>query len=150
MDEVIVEKMIFLHQNLESQQSVFRFLAEQLVEAGRGTSKDALIEGFYDREREFSTALNDKIAIPHCRHDAIKQATVLIVQNERDIPWTDGEPVNLMFALMVPGGNENQLHIRILAQVAQLIMEDSFIEKVRSGQNPKDIFDEMKSLNELG
>ena len=124
-------------------------MAEQLVKAGRGNSKEALVEGFYTREKEFSTALNDKIAIPHCRHDAIKQATVLIIQNDKDIPWTDGEPVNLMFALMVQGENENQLHIRILAQVAHMIMEDSFIEMVRAGQSPKDIFDGMKSLNDL-
>ena len=149
MKEVIAKEMIFLHQNLNSQEEVFRFLADQLLKADRGTLREELVNGFYAREGEFSTALNDKIAIPHCRHNAVKDATVLIVQNEKDIMWTDGEPVDLMFALMIPGGDENQLHIRILAQVAQLIMEETFIEKVRKGQSPEEIYDEMKALNEL-
>lgn len=149
MKDVIMEEMIFLHQNLASQEDVFRFLAEQLIEAGRGSSKEELVRGFYAREKEFSTALNDKIAIPHCRNLAVKDATVLIIRNERDIAWTDQEPVDLMFALMVPAENENQIHLRILAQVAQLIMEDGFIQKVRQETSPRGVYQEMKALNDL-
>ncbi len=149
MKEVIAKEMIFLHRNFTSQEEVFRFLARQLAAAGRGGQEEALVEGVYAREKEFSTALNDRLAIPHCKSRAVKEATVLVVCNEREISWTDGEPVDLLFALMIPAEDENRLHIRILAQVAQLMMEESFIEAVRQGQDAQEIYNAMKDLNAL-
>lgn len=129
---------------------MFRFLAGQLTAAKRGEGEEELVAGFYAREREFSTALNDRLAIPHCKSRAVKDATVLIVQNEREISWTDGEAVDLMFVLMIPAENGDRIHIRILAQVAQLMMEERFIRMVRQGREAGEIYREMKDLNELG
>ena len=55
----------------------------------------------------------------------------------------------MFFALLVPGSNENQMHIRILAQVAQLIMEEDFIELVNKANNSDQIYQRLSVLNHL-
>lgn len=149
MMEVIVKDFIFLDTDLHTQDEVFQFLTKALTSCGRADQGDIIIEGFYQREKEFSTAMNDGIAIPHCRSKAIQDATVIIVRNQSMITWTDQEEVDLFFALMIPEANENQMHIRILAQVAQLIMEDDFIDIVRHSKDPEVIYKEMEKLNTL-
>lgn len=149
MCNVIDKKMIFLNTSFKSQQEVFDFLADKMVEDKRGNSSKKMIDGFYQREQEYSTAINDNIAIPHCRIEEIEKATVIVLRNKNKIKWTDDEEVNLFFALMIPASNENQMHIKILAQVAQLIMEDSFINIVKDSDNVDAIYQGMHVINDL-
>lgn len=150
MKDVIVKDLIYLDLELCTQDEVFKMLAKELVKHGRAEDEEAIVDGFYQREKEFSTAMNDGIAIPHCRHAAIRDASVLIIRNKKLITWTQAdEEVDLFFALMIPESNENQMHIKILAQVAQLIMEEDFINVVRNCTDSNLIFNEMASLNTL-
>lgn len=149
MKDVITKNMIFLNQEIKSQEEVFEFLADRLLEEERGTSKEGIIEGFHAREEEFSTAINDGIAIPHCKHTAVTQATVIIIVNNNKILWTDGEEIDLMFALLIPEEQKSQVHIRILAQVAQMLMDDDFVANVRNAKNAEDIYSELGELNHL-
>lgn len=148
MKDVITKNLIYLNTNYDSQEEVFSFLSTKMVQENCATEASGLIRGFYQREEEFSTAMLDGIAIPHCRHESILQATVIIIRNRKEIPWTqEDEKVDLCFALLVPFHNENQMHIRILASVAQLLMEDEFIEVVRKSQSEEEIYQMMRSLN---
>lgn len=147
--EVIEKDFIYLDTKLSSQEEVFAYLSNVLVQAKRGDDVKAIMNGFYQRENEFSTAMDDGIAIPHCRVSAIQDATVIIIRNRNMVKWTKQEDVDLFFALMIPQSNENQMHIKILAQVAQLIMEDDYIELVRHSDDPGAIYDAMADLNTL-
>lgn len=144
---VIEKNLIFLDTELDSQDEIFQFLANTVVDLGRGKSVEGIVEGFYFREKEFSTAMNDRIAIPHCRNKYIQQASVVVLRNKKNVVWTNQEKVNLIFALLVPESNENQMHIRVLAQVAQMIMEDNFIEMITTADNSEYVFEKMKDLN---
>lgn len=149
MHQVIEVSFIFLNQNFITQEEVLSFCAKTVTESGRAENAEDILQGFYDREKEFSTAMNEGIAIPHCRSSHIHEATVMIVRNNVTIPWTDeGEEVDLFFALLVPEEGKQQ-HIRILASVAQLILEDEFIELVRNTDQECEIYKMMKSLNNV-
>jgi len=148
MKNVIVRELIFIDTEFKTQDEVLNFIASRLFEAGRCSDVSEVVRGFYDREAEFSTCMNDGIAIPHCLNQAISDATVIVVRNQFDIPWPQKEDqANLFFSLLIPKKNENQMHIRILAQVAQLIMEDDFIKNVRDSENTQIIYDLLKDLN---
>lgn len=147
--KVIDKNLIFLDTEFKSQEEVFRFLANKAIETKRGNDLDLIVQGFYDRELEFSTAMDEMIAIPHCRNEGIIQATVIVIRNKYDIEWTGHEQVKILFALLVPESNENQMHIRILAQVAQLIMEDDFKKMVNCASQPNQIYEYMGALNNL-
>lgn len=147
--KVIDHNFIFIDTDFQTQKEVFAFLAEQVFSSKRGNDLEKIVEGFYEREQEFSTAMDNYIAIPHCRNESILQATVIVVRNKSEIKWTDNEDVKLIFALLVPGSNENQMHIRILAQVAQLIMEEDFIDLVNKAKGDDQIYQRLSVLNHL-
>lgn len=150
MKEVITKELIFMNMQFKEQDEVFRFLAQQLKDTGRSTSVEEVKNGFYTREAEFSTYIDNEIAIPHCRNKSIKDASVAIVINETGIAWTDdGEYPKILFALMIPEANENQMHIRVLAQVAQMIMVESFVESLKKASTVDEIYEMMQSLNEV-
>lgn len=148
MNDVIVKKHIYLDTSFRSQREIFEFIADRMKEDGRCTEEDALIENFYQREQEFSTAMNDGIAIPHCRCAQILDATVMIIRNSASVCWSDDNEADLFFALLIPEQSA-QMHIRVLASVAQMILEDDFIHLVRSIQQEDDIYEAMKPLNTL-
>lgn len=147
--EVIDKNFIFLDTEFKFQEELFVFLANRVIESKRGNDLDSIVKGFYDRENEFSTAMDEMIAIPHCRNECISQATVIVIRNKYEIEWTEHEKVKIIFALLIPGSNENQMHIRILAQVAQLIMEEDFISVVSHANESSQIFEYMKVLNRI-
>lgn len=149
MCDVIDKKLIFLNTSYQNQKEVFNFLADEVIKERRGVDKEKIIEGFYEREKEYSTAINDGIAIPHCRIDEINKATVIVLRNKEKIIWTENEDIDIIFALLIPKSNENQMHIKILAQVAQLIMEDDFIKLIKDSENTDDIFSTMNIINTL-
>ena len=148
MKDVIVRELIFIDTEFETQDEVLNYIASSLYKADRSNNATDIVKGLYEREVEFSTCMNDGIAIPHCLNPAISDATVIVVRNKVDIPWPQNEDrANLFFSLLIPQKNEDQMHIRILAQVAQLIMEDDFIKIVRESKSTQTIFDLLKGLN---
>lgn len=149
MCDVIDKNLIFLNTSYQNQQELFDFLADEVIKENRGMDKEKIVEGFYEREKEYSTAINDGIAIPHCRIDEIRKATVIVLRNKKKIIWTENEDIDIIFALLIPKSNENQMHIKILAQVAQLIMEDEFIKLIKDSENTEVIFSAMNIINTL-
>jgi fructose PTS system EIIA component len=149
MKNVVAEEMIFVNTSFTSQKDLFEFIAETAFCLGRISNVQSVIDGFYHREGEYSTAMNDGIAIPHCRTDSIIDASVVIVRNSEKVVWTEDEECDLFFALLVPESNVNQMHIRILAQIAQLLLEDDFVAQVRLANDSSQIFDMVKELNKV-
>jgi fructose PTS system EIIA component len=149
MKNVVAEEMIFVNTSFTSQKDLFEFIAETAFGLGRISNVQSVIDGFYHREGEYSTAMNDGIAIPHCRTDSIIDASVVIVRNSEKVVWTEDEECDLFFALLVPESNVNQMHIRILAQIAQLLLEDEFVAQVRLANDSSQIFDMVKELNKV-
>lgn len=149
MKSVVAEELIFINTIFNSQKDMFEFIAETAFRLDRTTDVKSVIDGFYHREGEYSTAMNDGIAIPHCRTESILDASIVIIRNSEKVLWTEDEECDLFFALLVPDSNVNQMHIRILAQVAQLLLEDEFVAQVRSASDPSQIFDLVKELNKV-
>lgn len=148
MDNVMDKDFIYLDTEFQTQNELFYFIANKMVESNRGNDADKIVEGFFQREKEFSTAMMDGIAIPHCRNDEIKKSTVIVVRNKNDIVWTDDSNVNLFFALLIPKV-ASEYHIRILAQVAQLLIEEDFISSVKKAEEVEIVYTAMQAINTL-
>lgn len=148
MKDVISRDLIFVHQNFNTQDEIFKFLKNTLIETKRGMDAGGIIKGFYEREKEFSTYIDKGIAIPHCRCDDIKDASVVMITNDKPVTWTQKEEqADIIISLMIPASNENQIHIKILAQVAQLMLDDSFVSLVRNAATSEEIFRAVEKLN---
>lgn len=101
------------------------------------------------REKLGSTGLGLGIAIPHCRADACEQpiGALLTLEQAIDYDAPDDQPVDLLFALLVPG-EAHQQHLDILANVARLFSQGSFCQQLRNAPDSRTLY-ELATSQEL-
>lgn len=117
---------------------------QEIASAGArvtGLSDRELFETFLQRERLGSTGIGDGIAIPHGRSSHIDRLYGVFARLERPIDFEalDGQPVDILFALIAPDGAGAD-HLKALARVARLLRTPEVLERVRAALDPSAIF----------
>lgn len=112
-----------------SKKRVLENLSNFLAERMQGVSGDDLYQGLLARERLGSTGIGEGVAIPHCRLASCEKITGALIRltDAVDFDAIDGEPVDLIFALIVPE-EQNDEHLQVLSSIAELLQD----EKVRN------------------
>ncbi len=112
-------------------QSVAELLADSIDD--EELSDMDIFDALLTRERLGSTALGHGVALPHSRLAAIDapMAALITLDEGVDYEATDGEAVDVIFALLVPK-ECNDEHLKILAALARQFSSESFRQSVRS------------------
>ncbi len=124
--DALVTSRIAIDLDVSSKKRLFEhvgLLLENEVHVPRATVFDALMA----RERLGSTALGLGVAIPHGRIRQLKDVAAVFVRPKAGIPFDapDGEPVQLVFAMLVPE-HANEQHLNLLSELAQMFSDDNF------------------------
>jgi nitrogen PTS system EIIA component len=92
----------------------------------------AVSDSLRQRERMGSTAIGHGVAIPHGRSNALNDthAAFLRLQPGVDFEASDGEPVDLVFAMSVPE-HFTQRHLQLLSELAQRFGDAAFRAALR-------------------
>ena len=114
-------------------QSIAELMADPTITA------DSLFEGLMGRERLGSTGLGEGVAIPHCRVacDQMKVALVSLA-DPIDYEAIDGEPVDLLCALVVPE-DENRAHLDALAELSTVFSVPANRNRLRGCGDPESL-----------
>lgn len=103
---------------------------------------DELFQRLVARERLGSTGLGHGIAIPHCRMGNCQHTTAVLLQLNTPIDFDaiDGQPVDLIFALIVPE-EAHEDHLQTLASLAQFFSHPEHLQALREAQNSKALYE---------
>ncbi|GAB3628622.1 PTS IIA-like nitrogen regulatory protein PtsN [Pandoraea terrae] len=114
---------ILLGLSVTSKKRVFEH-AGMLFENNAGLARSTITDNLFARERLGSTGLGEGVAIPHGRIKGLKHPMAAFVRLEEAIPFEapDGQPVSLLFFLLVPE-QATQQHLEILSEIAQLLSD---------------------------
>jgi PTS system nitrogen regulatory IIA component len=126
---------------LSSKKRALEALSQLLAETNEVSLSEAQIfDGLLARERLGSTGLGHGVAIPHGRFKDVSQAVGVFVRLEEGIDFDaiDGEPVDLMFALMVPEESTEE-HLQLLASLAEMFSDASMRDRLRQCGSSTDI-----------
>ena len=106
--------------------------ARLLTDSAPGTTA-AIGDSLRSRERLGSTAIGHGIAIPHGRTQAFTEArgAFLRLQQPVDFGASDGEPVDLVFAMAVPE-HFTQQHLQLLSELAERFADPGFRAALRA------------------
>lgn len=150
MSDLIQSKYIFLNENCKSKKDMLTFIAKKAKEYNICDDEQGLLNDLINREKEFSTGLQDGFAIPHARSSHVKKVSVFFIRNKSVLDWEtlDGSEVHNLFALLVPVENEGNVHLQMISQLATCLLEDDFKETVQSSTDQ----DELKKyiLSKIG
>jgi len=98
--------------------------AALLFENEHGIERGKVFDSLFARERLGSTGLGEGVAIPHGRIKGLRDAIAAVVSVTPGIPFDapDGQPVRLLFFLLVPE-HANEEHLEILSELAELLSD---------------------------
>ena len=133
------EESIIMDCQSKSKKNVLELISE-IASSISITNKDIVFEKLYEREKLGTTAFGNGIAIPHARIDNLSEAKTIILKLETAIDFnsSDGEKVDLIISLLAPN-NENEMHIKILSKIAEMLDDKIFREKIRNCSNKLEI-----------
>jgi len=115
-------------------------LAGTLFEQQHGTPASEVFDSLFSREKLGSTALGYGIAIPHGRIKGLKDTACAFFRLETPIDFDapDSLPVDLVFVLLAPAA-ATDLHLQILAELAQMFSEREMREKLRAAADTSEL-----------
>ncbi|ALP51709.1 PTS sugar transporter subunit IIA [Candidatus Tenderia electrophaga] len=126
---------------LGSKKRALEALSQLLSQATEVSLSDTqIVDGLLARERLGSTGLGHGVAIPHGRFKDVDQAVGAFVRLEEGVDFDaiDGDPVDLMFALIVPEESTEE-HLQLLASLAEMFSDATIREGLRRCGSAQDI-----------
>jgi len=90
------------------------------------------------REQAGSTALGGGFALPHASSPGIERPLTLLVRARESIDFkaSDHGPVSLMLAILVPERGDRNVHLKLLALVAELMSQPGFRTRLDLATEP--------------
>ena len=125
--------------------------AALLFEAQHGLARGAVADSLLAREHLGSTGLGHGVAFPHARVKGLKDALAAVLQLRRGIDFhaPDGEPVRLLFFLLVPEAS-TQRHLDILAEIAEMLSDRGVREALAGATDPAALHATIEAWHPLG
>ena len=100
-----------------------------------------IFEILLQRERLGSTGIGGGVAIPHAKLSKLEKIVGVFARLQKPIDFDalDGEPVDLVFALLAPE-QAGADHLKALARIARLLRDPQVAEKLRSVADSDQMF----------
>lgn len=126
--------------NVTSKKQALQEIAKRAAELSKQPQKNVL-EALREREQLGTTSVGRGVAIPHGKLPDLDRVYGLFVRLENPINFDgiDGQPVDLLFALLAPA-TAGADHLRALAQVSRLLRDHKACEKIRSAAGAEELF----------
>jgi nitrogen PTS system EIIA component len=111
-------------------------IAKLLAQGAPSVSHIDILNSLAGREKLGSTGLGHGVAIPHGRMAGISGSigAFLRLKHAVDYETHDGQPVDLIFGLLVPQ-NATGEHLQHLAAIAEKFSDDGFCVQVREARD---------------
>ena len=140
LTKIITLGRIACRNNVSSKKRALEWLSDLIAEEQSGITKNEVFESFFSRERLGSTGLGHGVAIPHGRIHDLDKPVAAFLQLKKGVEYDalDGQPVFLIFALLVPEEGSSE-HLEILAALAEMFSDETVCDQLRSAKTESEI-----------
>ena len=127
---------ISLDMDITSKKRLFEQIGLMFENENR-IARASVFDALFAREKLGSTGLGQGVAIPHGRVKNLRDGIAAFVKTQHPIPFDspDGQPVNLIFVLLVPE-RATDVHLQLLAELAQMFSDKTFREQLQKSDDP--------------
>ena len=131
-------------------------LVELQMAGGCIDDREAYRKAILAREEMSSTAIEQGIAVPHAKSDAVSAPSLAAMTLTQGVDYgaMDGQPSDLFFMIAAPLNGD--LHLEILSRLMVLLMDGEFVKALRSAADAQqfmaviDRFEREKYPQEVG
>jgi PTS system nitrogen regulatory IIA component len=117
----------------KNKDDALRKLSDLICRKREFLKKEEVFEILKEREELGSTGIGNEVAIPHGKINMSEKivGAIAISPNGVDFDAIDGKPVKIFFSLLT-GADSTNLHLKILAKISRLLMDEDFRKSLLS------------------
>ncbi|MGH8453637.1 MAG: PTS sugar transporter subunit IIA [Nevskiales bacterium] len=138
--EIVRPEQVQFQPDIHSKKRALEEISRLLAAGAPALEADDILGSLTSREKLGSTGLGGGVAIPHGRMRGIDNSVgaFLRIGEGVDYEASDGRKVDLVFGLLVPQ-NCNEEHLKILAQLAEMFLDEAFCSKARATSDARQL-----------
>ena len=142
INELFHPARIACRQSISSKKRSLEILSRLLADSTPDLTEGEVFDSLIGRERLGSTGLGKGVALPHGRINGLTKplGALLTLEQGVDFDAIDKQPVDLLFALLVPEESTDE-HLQILALLAKLFSQASICQQLRASQDPDSCYE---------
>lgn len=135
--------LVILNADAQTKDEAIKLAVDQLYVLGRTDDSRAVEEAIWQREQSFSTGFGNGFAVPHCKSNAVKSNSLVILKPAEPIVWNslDGLPVRAVILIATRDGSGAHDHLKIFAKLSRHLMDEYFRAHVENENNPEALCD---------
>ena len=144
LEQIIKPDSVLCNAQARSKKHCLEILSELLVRPVPEISSEDIFERLVERERLGCTSLDQGVAFPHCRVEGLDATIAALIRLSEPVDFDspDGEPVDLVFGLMVPE-EINATHQANICSIADLLGDRTLRQKMRDATSSKELYDSL-------
>lgn len=122
--------------------SVIRALLDLINKTGKVKDPEAALSSLLEHEMGMSTGMENGIAIPHAKTDAVEElvACVGISKRKVDFECLDRKPAQIFVMTLSPKEGVGP-HIQFLAEISRLLKDPKFRKTLLKAKNDQQLLD---------
>lgn len=125
--EIFPPERIKVGLEAEDKEEVFEELADLYCRTVQSGEREEIIAALKEREAKMSTGIQQGIALPHGRTNAVEKVSGVLGISRRGIDYEalDDKPVYLVFMILAPELDAEK-HLQVLKRLAELLQNPQF------------------------
>ena len=141
ISDILTRERVLCNVSLASKKAALETVANLIAGTGGALRGHEVFDSLLARERLGGTGLGNGIALPHGRlHNNFATVAAFIkLQRGVDYDAFDRQPVDLLFALLVPEESTEE-HLQILSQLAGMFDKREFRAQLRQEDSTATLF----------
>jgi PTS system nitrogen regulatory IIA component len=141
LEEIIKPDSVLCNAHARSKKHCLEILSELLVRSTPEIAADDIFASLIDRERLGCTSLNLGVAFPHCRVEGLdaSYAAMIKLSEAVDFDAADGEPVDIVFGLLVPE-DIDESHRADIKLITDVLADDGLRARLRESSTSNDLY----------
>ncbi len=142
LERIIKPDGVLCNAMARSKKHCLEILSELLVRSNPDIASELIFECLIDRERLGCTGLSKGAAFPHCRVEGIDESNAALIKLSEPVDFdsSDGEPVDIVFGMMVPMDLDDS-HVADIKLVTQVLSDEGLRARLRGMNSSKDLYE---------
>jgi PTS system nitrogen regulatory IIA component len=123
-----------------TKQAIIEELLDLLVKAGKVTHRTDALKAVLERESKMSTAIQNGVAIPHAKTDAVTELVTAVGLHHKGVNFEslDGKPSHIFIMTLSPKTRLGP-HIQFLSSISQSLEDADVRRALLLAKTPQDI-----------
>ena len=140
-EKVLDKNCIIPELSSTDKENIIRELVDVLFENNYLVHKEQALKAILEREKAMSTGMQNGIALPHGKTDAVKQMTMAVGLKKDGIDFQsmDGKPSNI-FVMVVSRERTAEPHIQLLSEIGKKLYSEESLKTLLACTTQDDIY----------